>query len=148
MRVNAHSVLGASIVRRQEEQQRLESVREVNFVYQNLNIIKESLIVVMTLSLRAIKGSSRPLFIGEKTNKAELWKLNQVKGYVDLDERRKVEYSEKNLSEQSGGPTPRTDDVEAGIESRPHRWLEVALLAEPLLIQLIPYFCVTTIFKS
>ena len=43
--------------------------------------------------------------------------------------------------------TPRTDDVKTGIEPRPHWWHAIALTAEPLLIELIPYFCIGTNFK-
>ena len=71
MRVNVPSVLEASTVRRQEGQLRLESVRKVNIVYQNLNIIKSiSNYNFTTLILKVIKASSSALFIGEKKNQA------------------------------------------------------------------------------
>ena len=71
MRVNVPSVLEASTVRRQEGQLRLESVRKVNIVYQNLNNIKSiSNYNFTTLILKVIKASSSALFIGEKKNQA------------------------------------------------------------------------------
>ena len=71
MRVNVPSVLEASTVRRQEGQLRLESVRKVSIVYQNLNIIKStSNYNFTTLILKVIKASSSALFIGEKKNQA------------------------------------------------------------------------------